>query len=105
MAARHAPLYLATYKGPLPVVWVGEGPAERGYPAGSTIQIGKSDADAIRKLTRAKDNQHEFELEQVSTAIIGTAEQTQPTSPHKARELHQRLLKHSHDIEIEIGEA
>jgi hypothetical protein len=77
--AKHAPLHYATYRGPDDVGYAGQGAHRRGYPAGQTIQIGQDDVTAIRALLRRKDNEHVFELDRVPTAIIGTAEEAQPT--------------------------
>jgi hypothetical protein len=83
----HEPLYYATYLGPEPVVHVGEGAAARGYPVGHTIQIGQADADAIAEAD------HDFTVEPVPAAIIGTAEETQPDDPVAAIKRNQMLLE------------
>lgn len=86
---KHAPLYYATYLGPEPVTYIGEGRVRRGYTCGSTVQISKEDADEIKRHLKRPDVGDEFDVEPVPTQIIGTAEENHPiesTAVHKHNE-------------------
>lgn len=84
--AKHAPLYYATYRGPDPVAYVGDDPDRRGYPAGQTVQIGKPDADRIRR-----QKEHSFDLDRVADTVIGTAEEVHPDELVPLDQLQKKL--------------
>jgi hypothetical protein len=68
---------------------VGEGADQRGYPAGQTVEIGKPDADRIRR-----QKEHDFDLERVAghCASAPPRRSSRPT-PCRWTQLQKKLPK------------